>query len=106
MNAQHLLGTTTQGIVNNYFLNGNENILKGTFEKRDLSNLLIVLDQCWSTVYSFIVSLQQLNRETIKSVTITLTLCTSRVTGNYSHILISRNFVFSYTAAVVAKSNA
>ena len=101
MNAQHLLGTTTQGIVNNYFLNGNEDILKGTFEKRD-----IVLDQCWSTVYSFIVSLQQLNRETIKSVTITLTLCTSRVTGNYSHILISRNFVFSYTAAVVAKSNA
>ena len=35
MNAQHLLGTTTQGIVNNYFLNGNEDILKGTFEKRD-----------------------------------------------------------------------
>lgn len=104
MNAQHLLGTTTQGIVNNYFLNGNEDILKATFER--LSNLLIVVDQYWSIVYSFIVSLQQLNRETIKSVTITLTLCPSRVTGNYSHILISRNFVFSYTAAVVAKSNA
>ena len=36
MNAQHLLGTTTQGIVNNYFLNGNEDILKGAFEIRDV----------------------------------------------------------------------
>ena len=44
MNAQHLLGTTTQGIVNNYFLNGNEDIVKGTFEKRDIEFTY----RCWS----------------------------------------------------------
>ena len=57
MNAQHLLGTTTQGIVNNYFLNGNEDILKGTFEKRDyriyLSLLVNVRVSCTHLSYPY-----------------------------------------------------
>ena len=57
MNAQHLLGTTTQGIVNNYFLNGNEDIVKGTFEKYRIYLSLLVNVR---VSYSFIVFLQQL----------------------------------------------
>ena len=33
MNTQNLLGTTTQTIVNNYFLNGNVDVLRGRFKK-------------------------------------------------------------------------
>ena len=73
MNAQHLLGTTTQGIVNNYFLNGNEDILKGTFEKRDIEFTY----RCWSMLEYPTHLLYSYNsyRETTKSVTIMLTLC-------------------------------
>ena len=50
MNAQHSLGTTTQTIVNNHFLNGNVDhkidILEGRFKKSRIWNLPIDVGQC------------------------------------------------------------
>ena len=77
MNAQHLLGTTTQTIVNNYFLNSNVDILRGK-EKNWIYRCWSMLEYRTHLSYSY-----NSYWKTMKSVTIMLTLCTSRVIGNY-----------------------
>ena len=66
MNAQHLLCTTTQTIVNNHFLNGNVDhkidILEGRFKKTEFPVYGIYLSMLVNVrvSYSFIVFLQRL----------------------------------------------
>ena len=63
MNAQHSLGTTTQTIVNNHFLNGNVDhkidILEGRFKNPVYGIYLSMLVNV-RVSYSFIVFLQRL----------------------------------------------
>ena len=74
MNAQHSLGTTTQTIVNNHFLNGNVD------HKIDISRSIPYMEftyRCWSMLeYRTHLSYSYNGyRGTMKSVTIMLTLC-------------------------------